>query len=156
LPDTLSTSRWARPWSLSWSRTVPASTISVVIVAGARGIAAATPLAILGAIGRAAKHGAIIKGGIYLEALGQFDTVFFDKTGTLTLGTPTVAGVEPDISIENAQLIDSVNAWIGMTSKIAKSTVRSLYGDFPELPELPKLHLQTPPTLAKEHSEVPS
>jgi Cu+-exporting ATPase len=85
------------------------STISVVIVAGARGIAAATPLVIPGAIGRAAKHGAIIKGGIYLEALGQFDTVFFDKTGTLTLGTPTVAGVEPDISIENAQLIDSVN-----------------------------------------------
>ncbi len=70
------------------------STISVVIVAGACGIAAGTPLAILGAIGRAARHGAIIKGGIYLEALGQLDTVFFDKTGTLTLGTPTVTEVE--------------------------------------------------------------
>ena len=71
------------------------STISVVIVAGACGIAAGTPLAILGAIGRAARQGAIIKGGIYLEALGQLDTVFFDKTGTLTLGTPTVTEVEP-------------------------------------------------------------
>jgi heavy metal translocating P-type ATPase len=70
------------------------STISVIIVAGACGIAAGTPLAILGAIGRAARHGAIIKGGIYLEALGQLDTVFFDKTGTLTLGTPTVTEVE--------------------------------------------------------------
>ena len=47
------------------------STISVVIVAGACGIAAGTPLAILGAIGRAAHHGAIIKGGLYLEALGR-------------------------------------------------------------------------------------
>src|ERR1700739_1185554 len=47
------------------------STISVIIVAGACGIAAGTPLAILGAIGRAARQGAIIKGGIYLEALGQ-------------------------------------------------------------------------------------
>jgi cation transport ATPase len=45
------------------------STISVIIVAGACGIAAGTPLAILGAIGRAARHGSIIKGGIYLEAL---------------------------------------------------------------------------------------
>ena len=64
------------------------------------------------------------------------------------------AGVEPDIGVENAQLIDSGNARIGMNTKIAKSTVRSLYGDFPEFPELPKLHLQTSPTLAKEHSEV--
>jgi hypothetical protein len=47
------------------------------------------------------------------------------------------AGVEPDIGVENAQLIDSGNARIGMNTKIAKSTVRSLYGDFPELPELP-------------------
>src|SRR5579862_5859100 len=45
------------------------STISVVIVAGACGVAAGTPLAILGAIGRAAHQGAIIKGGLYLEAL---------------------------------------------------------------------------------------
>lgn len=71
------------------------STISVVIVAGACGIAAGTPLAILGAIGRAAQQGAIIKGGIYLEALGQLDAVFFDKTGTLTLGAPTVTDVHP-------------------------------------------------------------
>lgn len=61
------------------------STISVIIVAGACGIAAGTPLAILGAIGRAARKGAIIKGGIYLEALGQLDTVFLDKTGDLDL-----------------------------------------------------------------------
>ena len=47
------------------------STISVIIVAGACGIAAGTPLAILGAIGRAARYGSIIKGGIYLEALGN-------------------------------------------------------------------------------------
>jgi len=71
------------------------STISVVIVAGACGIAAGTPLAILGAIGRAARQGAIIKGGVYLEALGQLDTVFFDKTGTLTLGAPTLTDVHP-------------------------------------------------------------
>jgi hypothetical protein len=60
------------------------STISVVIVAGACGIAAGTPLAILGAIGRAAQQGSIIKGGIYLESLANIHTVLLDKTGTLT------------------------------------------------------------------------
>jgi len=57
------------------------STISVVIVAGACGIAAGTPLAILGAIGRAARQGAIIKGGLYLEALSAVDSVLWTKLG---------------------------------------------------------------------------
>ncbi len=68
-------------------------TISVIIVAGACGIAAGTPLAILGGIGRAAKLGSIIKGGIHLETLGRVDTVVLDKTGTLTLGEPKVIAV---------------------------------------------------------------
>jgi len=71
------------------------ATISVIIVAGACGIAAGTPLAILGGIGRAARIGSIIKGGVYLEALGRVQTVVLDKTGTLTLGKPEVAQVLP-------------------------------------------------------------
>ena len=71
------------------------STISVIIVAGACGIAAGTPLAILGSIGRAAQQGAIIKGGLYLEKLGEVDTVLLDKTGTLTYGTPELLEVSP-------------------------------------------------------------
>ena len=70
------------------------STISVIVVAGACGIAAGTPLAILGAIGRAARKGAIVKGGLYLEVLASVDTVVLDKTGTLTLGTPEVFDVQ--------------------------------------------------------------
>ena len=69
------------------------STIAVVIVAGACGIAAGTPLAILGAIGRAARQGAIVKGGLYLETLATVDTVVLDKTGTATYGTPVVRDV---------------------------------------------------------------
>jgi heavy metal translocating P-type ATPase len=71
------------------------STISVIIVAGACGIAAGTPLAILGAIGQSARNGAIIKGGTFLEALGTIDTVVLDKTGTLTLGQLEVVDVQP-------------------------------------------------------------
>jgi len=83
------------------------STISVVIVAGACGIAAGTPLAILGGIGRAARQGAIIKGGRYLETLARVDTVIFDKTGTLTLGTPEVQEVLPVAGISERTLLEA-------------------------------------------------
>jgi heavy metal translocating P-type ATPase len=83
------------------------STISVIIVAGACGIAAGTPLAILGAIGRAARHGSIIKGGIYLEALGQLDTVFLDKTGTLTYGIPLVTKISTALGISEQTLLEA-------------------------------------------------
>ena len=67
----------------------------MVIVAGACGIAAGTPLAILGAIGLAARTGAIVKGGLFLEQLGKVDTVVLDKTGTLTFGRPEVQTITP-------------------------------------------------------------
>lgn len=81
------------------------STISVIIVAGACGIAAGTPLAILGAIGRAARQGAIIKGGVYLEQLAKIDTVLLDKTGTLTYGKARVASVEPSFGYQADEIL---------------------------------------------------
>jgi heavy metal translocating P-type ATPase len=86
------------------------STISVVIVAGACGIAAGTPLAILGAIGRAARAGAIIKGGLFLEQLGRVDTVVLDKTGTLTYGRPEVRALVPVAGVEELALLDTAAA----------------------------------------------
>jgi heavy metal translocating P-type ATPase len=86
------------------------STISVVIVAGACGIAAGTPLAILGGIGRAARLGAIVKGGLYLETLGRVDTVVLDKTGTLTFGRPEVEAVSPQDRVSLDELIDAAAA----------------------------------------------
>jgi heavy metal translocating P-type ATPase len=101
------------------------ATISVVIVAGACGIAAGTPLAILGAIGRAARQGSIIKGGIYLEALGHLDTVFLDKTGTLTYGMPLVTkiNVAMDIS-EQAMLLAAASAESGSEHPLGRAIVR--------------------------------
>ncbi len=69
------------------------ATIAVIIVAGACGVAAGTPLAILAGIGSAARRGIIVKGGLYLEKLAEIDTIVLDKTGTLTLGIPEVTGV---------------------------------------------------------------
>jgi Cd2+/Zn2+-exporting ATPase/Cu+-exporting ATPase len=81
------------------------ATIAVVIVAGACGIAAGTPLAILGAIGRAARHGVIVKGGVFIELLGKVDTVVVDKTGTLTFGRPDVRAVHAAPGIAEAELL---------------------------------------------------
>ncbi|HVH87691.1 MAG TPA: cation-translocating P-type ATPase, partial [Terriglobales bacterium] len=81
------------------------SAISVIIVAGACGIAAGTPLAILGAIGRAAKEGAIIKGGRYLEVLAAVDTVMLDKTGTLTFGIPEVVEINANDGIPKSDVL---------------------------------------------------
>ena len=69
------------------------ATISVIIVAGACGVAAGTPLAILAAIARAARCGAFVKDGTHLERLSAVDTVVLDKTGTLTVGAPRVVSV---------------------------------------------------------------
>ncbi len=83
------------------------STISVIIVAGACGIAAGTPLAILGGIGRCARLGAIVKGGAHLETLGRVDTVVLDKTGTLTFGRPEIQRVVSAWGANAEKILDS-------------------------------------------------
>ena len=81
------------------------TTISVLVVAGACGVAAGTPLAILGGIGRAARLGAIIKGGIHLESLARVNVVVLDKTGTLTFGEPRVHAVLPAAGVAAEDLV---------------------------------------------------
>ena len=83
------------------------ATISVIIVAGACGIAAGTPLAILGGIGRAARAGAIVKGGLFLEQLGKVNTVVLDKTGTLTYGRPEVRALLPAAGVDGTTLLEA-------------------------------------------------
>ena len=81
------------------------STISVIIVAGACGVAAGAPLAIWGALGQAARHGIIVKGGLYLERLSAVDTVVLDKTGTLTYGEAEVRAIVPEPGVPEDTLL---------------------------------------------------
>jgi P-type Cu+ transporter len=71
----------------------PLAACAVLVVACSCSFALATPIAMLASIGAAAKHGLLIKGGKYLEALAQADVLLIDKTGTLTLGKPQITTV---------------------------------------------------------------
>ncbi|MCD7792848.1 MAG: heavy metal translocating P-type ATPase [Oscillospiraceae bacterium] len=59
----------------------------------------AMPLAVLSAMRECGDHGISVKGGKFLEAVAEADTIVLDKTGTLTYATPTVAQVVPFGSI---------------------------------------------------------
>lgn len=69
------------------------STLSVIIVAGACGLAVGTPIALLATMGKLSKRGIIIKGGLQIENISHAGTIVFDKTGTLTTGKPVVSQI---------------------------------------------------------------
>jgi Zn2+/Cd2+-exporting ATPase len=63
------------------------------------------PLGFFGGIGGASKNGILIKGGNYLEALYNVETVVFDKTGTLTKGVFKVTEIKPYGEFSKEELI---------------------------------------------------
>ncbi|WP_461901279.1 heavy metal translocating P-type ATPase [Roseburia intestinalis] len=76
--------------------------ISVLMVDFSCALKLAMPISVLSAIREASLYHVTVKGGKYLEAVADADTIVFDKTGTLTKAKPTVVdvvsfnGAEPD------------------------------------------------------------
>lgn len=67
--------------------------LSVLMVDFSCALKLAMPISVLSAIREASQYHVTVKGGKYLEALAEADTIVFDKTGTLTKAEPTVADV---------------------------------------------------------------
>lgn len=69
--------------------------MSVLMVDYSCALKLSIPIAVISAMKEAANHRILVKGGRFLEAYGQADTIIFDKTGTLTAAAPRVAKVIP-------------------------------------------------------------
>lgn len=67
--------------------------LTLIVIACPCAMVISTPVSIYSAIGNASKHGAIIKGGRYMEAIGQIRAIALDKTRTLTYGRPVLSDV---------------------------------------------------------------
>lgn len=102
--------------------------ITVLIVGCPCALILAAPTAIVASIGRAARSGILVKGGLFLEETGRARTVLFDKTGTLTEGKPRVdevfaiKGVEPDEVLARAACVEQ-----NSTHPLASAVLRAAH-----------------------------
>ena len=86
----------AATWWITGQR---AAAIAVIVAATPCPLILAVPVAIIAGMSKAAKSGAIIKGGAALEQLARAEVILLDKTGTLTHGGPEISAVAyaPDV-----------------------------------------------------------
>ena len=81
--------------------------LSFLVVSCPCALVISIPLGFFSGIGLASKHGILVKGSNYLEALSKVDTVVFDKTGTLTEGVFEVQEIKP-VDITKDKLLEMV------------------------------------------------
>ena len=88
------------PWGEAFLRAM-----SMLIGASPCALAISTPAAVLAGLGRAARGGVLVKGGVHLEALGLVRAVAMDKTGTFTRGRPELAALAPMPGVDEEELL---------------------------------------------------
>lgn len=79
--------------------------LSFLVVSCPCALVISIPLGFFGGIGGASRHGVLVKGGNYLEALNHAEIVVFDKTGTLTKGVFKVTDIKPQNNFSQEELL---------------------------------------------------
>ncbi|RYD18202.1 MAG: heavy metal translocating P-type ATPase, partial [Verrucomicrobiaceae bacterium] len=81
---------FGQPWS-AWVYRA----LVLLVIACPCALVIATPVSIVSGLTALARRGVLVKGGIYLEAVGKLRALAVDKTGTITMGKPQVVGITP-------------------------------------------------------------
>lgn len=93
------------------------------------------PLSYFAGLGAASKHGLVVKGGNYLEALEQATTLVVDKTGTITEGVFQVTQTHPEVDVSEAELLEAAAmVEAGSNHPIATSIKLAFGKDLPIIP----------------------
>ncbi|MDW8352244.1 MAG: cation-translocating P-type ATPase [Anaerolineae bacterium] len=101
--------------------------LELLVVACPCALVISTPVAVISAIGNAARHGVLIKGGAYLEALAGVRAMAFDKTGTLTEGKPSVIKVKAvNCTDPIAQMCDNCADLLALASAVERRSEHPL------------------------------
>ncbi|WP_417852008.1 heavy metal translocating P-type ATPase [Tumebacillus lipolyticus] len=115
--------------------------LALLVIACPCALVISTPVSIVAAIGNAAKRGVLIKGGSFLEKMGQIRAIAFDKTGTLTKGKPVVVFLEPLDSFGDERLL-TVAASIEARSEHPLARAITSYGEQKGIRALPVQNFQ--------------
>ena len=107
-------------WALSGD---PVRFAEVLVVATPCPLLIAAPVAFMGGMSSAAKHGIVMKNAGSLEKLARARTVAFDKTGTLTAGRPEVVGVHAEHGIHPDELLRLVGSAEQYSSHVLAASI---------------------------------
>ncbi len=110
--------------------------MTILVISCPCALVISVPLGYFGGIGGASRHGILVKGANYLEALTNVRTVLFDKTGTLTEGVFQVVKIAPAQDFTASTLLElAAKAEAHSSHPIAKS-IREKYGKVPRAEEI--------------------
>ena len=114
--------------SIQWVDSIQRA-LNFLVVSCPCALVISVPLSFFGGIGGASKHGILVKGSNYLEALARAGIVVFDKTGTLTQGVFDVTGVHHNTMPQKKVLEYAALAECASSHPISKSLQRAYGGE---------------------------